>query len=386
MRNTFKEFARLKTEELQYLWDNATIIFDTNILLNLYSYSENTRDGVFDIMNKLKSQLWLPYKVCEEFYTRRISVMHTANTDNNKIISNIEALLSIDKESCLYELLHDNKKLKAIKNDASKILKKNVFSTVNDTIVDNIEKIYEARVGQEPEQSEKESIDKEYQYRIENNIYCPGFKDSGKESNSSGDFHLWKQILKYATQNDKSVIFVTEDGKEDWWWKPQGERIGARYELLKEFLKQTKGQRFYICKFKDFTDGFAKYKRERVDKKIVKEIQDSEKNKQLDSSALAKLLSDVNLANTSAISMFKENTSLKELEKIRETYEKICKPYIDLQKKYNNLFKPYTDCWDKITQATVPLRHFQNFTSKIPNCTDNQLTENLDNTICPVEN
>ena len=73
---------------------------------------------------------------------------------------------------------------------------------------EQIEKIYEARVGQEPEQSEKESIDKEYQYRIENNIYCPGFKDSGKESNSSGDFHLWKQILKYATQNDKSVIFT----------------------------------------------------------------------------------------------------------------------------------------------------------------------------------
>ena len=125
MKNTFREFARLSADELKALWAEAIIVFDTNILLNLYEYSQNTCDVVFEIMENLNNQLWLPYKVGEEFYTKRISKICTHNKSCDRIASLIDELLKIDKESCLYELLHDNQQLKILKSEVEKKSKQN---------------------------------------------------------------------------------------------------------------------------------------------------------------------------------------------------------------------------------------------------------------------
>lgn len=50
--------------------------------LNLYEYSKKTRDEIINIMENLKDQLWLPYKTCEEFYTKRMSVIEKSNNFN----------------------------------------------------------------------------------------------------------------------------------------------------------------------------------------------------------------------------------------------------------------------------------------------------------------
>ena len=272
MKNTFKEFVRPKTEELRNLWNRAVIVLDTNVLLNLYAYSEKTRNEVFKILEKLKKQLWLPYKVCEEFYIKRISIIDKANHSNDKIISDIEDLLKIDEESCLYSLLHENKYLKKLKDEARKILNKNKLDIFHDDIVDKLENIYDKRVGKDFNKEEKNNIEEEYRYKVKNDIYCPGYKDSNKDNNSSGDLILWRQILDHAKKNKVDIIFVTEDEKNDWWWKPRDIRISARYELLKEFIESTDGKSFYMYNFKDFTKDFTKYKNVEIDKDVTDEI------------------------------------------------------------------------------------------------------------------
>lgn len=341
MKNTFREFARLSTDELKALWAEAIIVFDTNILLNLYEYSQNTCDAVFEIMEKLNSQLWLPYKIGEEFYTKRISKIYTHNKSCDKIISSIDELLKIDKESCLYELLHDNQQLKVLKSEVEKKSKQNKLDIYNDPIVNKIEKLYDGRVGQKSTDAEIDEIEKEYRYKTANGIYCPGFKDSDKAKNSSGDFLLWKQMLAYAVKNEKSIIFVTEDKKEDWWWKPQHDCISARYELLKEFIKHTNGKIFYMYKFNDFTKAYAKYKKTKVDKKVTEEIKNTEEEKSATRNILAQVLaekdSEIYTRFCSSNDIWK---GLEEYNKMVNSCENAIKPLRDIQKYYETITAP----------------------------------------------
>lgn len=341
MKNTFKEFARFGTDELKALWTEAIIVFDTNILLNLYEYSQNTCDVVFEIMENLNNQLWLPYKVGEEFYTKRISKICTHNKSCDRITGLIDELLKIDKESCLYELLHDNQQLKILKSEVEKKSKQNKLDMYNDPIVNKIEKLYEGRVGQESTDAEIEEIEKEYRYKTTNGIYCPGFKDSDKAKNSSGDFLLWKQMLAYAVKNEKSIIFVTEDKKEDWWWKPQHDCISARYELLKEFIKCTNGKIFYMYKFNDFTKAYAKYKRMKVDKKVTEEIKNTGEEKSATRNILAQVLaekdSEIYARYGSSNGIWK---GLEEYNKIVNSCENAIKPLRDIQKYYEAITAP----------------------------------------------
>lgn len=48
----------------------------------------------------------------------------------------------------------------------------------------------------------------------------PGYKDSKKDGVSKyGDLIVWAETYEYAASNNKNIIFVTDDVKEDWWEK-----------------------------------------------------------------------------------------------------------------------------------------------------------------------
>ena len=82
----------------------------------------------------------------------------------------------------------------------------------------------------------------------------PGYKDDGKDEATSsgptnyrkyGDLVVWRQIIDRAIEAKKGVIFVNDDKKEDWWLVFRGKTLGARPELICEFLEKT-GQGFYM--------------------------------------------------------------------------------------------------------------------------------------------
>lgn len=64
----------------------------------------------------------------------------------------------------------------------------------------------------------------------------PGFKDKDDSNpNQYGDLVIWKEILNLGAEKKQPVIFVTDDAKEDWWWKHGGETQGPRVELVNEY-------------------------------------------------------------------------------------------------------------------------------------------------------
>jgi len=80
----------LKGNEIDNLFKNATIVFDTSALLDLFYYSNDNINDIFDnIFSKLKPRLWIPQQVKQELKNNQKNV-------NKKIIQFYKDLLEIN--------------------------------------------------------------------------------------------------------------------------------------------------------------------------------------------------------------------------------------------------------------------------------------------------
>ncbi|MEQ8996136.1 MAG: PIN-like domain-containing protein [Coleofasciculus sp. B1-GNL1-01] len=53
MRDLFPGYYQPTPEEFETLWQEAIFSFDANILLNIYRYSAETRERLFEIIERL---------------------------------------------------------------------------------------------------------------------------------------------------------------------------------------------------------------------------------------------------------------------------------------------------------------------------------------------
>ena len=82
----------------------------------------------------------------------------------------------------------------------------------------------------EPSASFIYKLCKEGEYRYKSQT-PPGYKDAKKDGVSKyGDLIVWAETYEYAVLNNKNIIFVTDDVKEDWWEKLDDGRILFRKE------------------------------------------------------------------------------------------------------------------------------------------------------------
>lgn len=87
MKEKLIQFYHPEGDFFKKLWDEALIVPDANILLNLYRYDEKTRTEFLEILDKLKERLWVPHQVALEYQKNRI----------NEIINQREKLYTAKK-------------------------------------------------------------------------------------------------------------------------------------------------------------------------------------------------------------------------------------------------------------------------------------------------
>ncbi len=75
LQDKFPGYYRRTKEELDRIWRDGIIVLDTNVLLNLYRYSERAREELLGVLRRVKDQLWIPYQVAEEFHRDRSIVI-----------------------------------------------------------------------------------------------------------------------------------------------------------------------------------------------------------------------------------------------------------------------------------------------------------------------
>ena len=82
MKDLFPGYYGLSKDEFEELWENYVFILDTNSILNLYRYNEETRTDFIDVLRKIENRLWLPHQVALEFQENRTSII---NEQQNKL-------------------------------------------------------------------------------------------------------------------------------------------------------------------------------------------------------------------------------------------------------------------------------------------------------------
>uniref|UniRef100_UPI00258F9C98 PIN domain-containing protein n=1 Tax=Ruminococcus sp. TaxID=41978 RepID=UPI00258F9C98 len=280
MKNAIKEFLEPTSDEKQRLWENCVFVFDTNVLLNLYRYSAKTRTSLLAAFESFKHRIWIPYQVAFEFMRKRCEVIHETVHRYEQFSKEIEAFTSKATETLRLtpkdEEMNDLKRYLYKWLDSNKERNLLVENTSDDEILDRILLIFDGRVGDKIDDAELSQIKIEGKERFEKSI-PPGYKDDKKkntetdDNNAYGDLIIWKQILKYAKENNVGIVFVTHDQKEDWWNNIKGKTIGPRIELRREFLEETK-QSFHMYSMNSFISEYNRMNDTPIEESAVKEV------------------------------------------------------------------------------------------------------------------
>src|SRR4030043_33013 len=135
MKKIFKEFYPLNDKELKDLWEKCIFIFDANVLLNLYRYSQRTSKQLRKILNndKIKNRIWIPYQFAKEYQTQRLKVINEQKCFYEKLILDIDKLIKNHKR---HSFVNIDSLMKAVKVKIVDKQKKHPEWNIDDSIRD----------------------------------------------------------------------------------------------------------------------------------------------------------------------------------------------------------------------------------------------------------
>lgn len=317
MKELYSGYSKKTEKELKELWNNCLITFDTNVILNLYSYSESTRNAIIQLISKFNSQIFLTHQVGLEYNRNRfeiISNQEKSHLEFLKKLKTIEDNLNSKKTPpFLSEKLYNS--LNKVFNQVEKEVKIHINSFQkmldNDQIFENIDTLFKDKITEKFNDEKIKELVQEGKERYHKKI-PPGYEDDKKpEDKKYGDLIFWKQILEKSKAEKKSIILISDELKEDWFWKlKNGKTIGPRQELIEE-LKLFSGKDFHIYSSESFLDFGQTYLKEKVNNEAIKEIEEIKKSN-LDSS-------NKEIEKTLSKDMIRIHLRLSELDK--ENYE-----------------------------------------------------------------
>jgi len=281
MRSVFVGYFRPTQDEFPELWSNGTFVVDANVLLNLYRYSNATRQELEKALLTIKDRAFIPHQAAKEFLRNRLSVTAGQAGEYSKTINALNSLLTTLSNKDRHPFLPDAElpKLQSYSEELIGILEEQQKSLLNklsdDEILTFVENLFSGKTGLLYDTAKLDEIAIEGEDRYKREV-PPGYKDSKKNSDNDqyrrfGDLIVWNQIIDFSKTNNKSVIFITDDKKEDWWLEQSGRTIGPRSELIEEFYENTK-QKFWMYTVDQFIQESAKVAQTVVSDEVINEI------------------------------------------------------------------------------------------------------------------
>lgn len=287
MRSRFPGYYPPTDEQFAELWKTALVVPDTNILLHLFRYGEQTRAQILNTLTKLQPRVWIPYYVGLEFQKHWREVDERNRGAYADLIPKIEAaqstLKSIFEDYTRHQVIDVVSEQNNIDKFFSEFCARIRKMETNHPSLENAHKIFNQisdligeSVGDKFPDSKLSEIHKEGETRYAKKL-PPGYRDSGKTSNDEkfSDLAIWNSILEKAKSDHVSVIFITDDQKDDWWLSKNGKKIGPRPELIEEFREKTSAS-FYMYNLSRFLEYSSKYLDSNVDPDAIKEVKADE--------------------------------------------------------------------------------------------------------------
>lgn len=284
MKAKFPGYFKPSSFEFEELWKDAIMVFDTSSLLNLYRYSNDTRNHFLRVLDRFKGRLWMPYQTAKELLNNRLTVISLQEKAYQSSITEVDNVRRkfedindhpfIERE-ILGEFLKISDK---VKGELEKSKREYTARINEDDIIEFLVEIFDESVGNPFAREEELEIFTEGKKRYEKFI-PPGYKDASKstdgkvDSNIYGDLIIWKQVMTKAKEEKKPLLFITDDKKEDWWLIHNKKTIGPRPELKQEF-KNTTGCNFHMYTSRQFLKYSMSFLNEDVNENALFEIEE----------------------------------------------------------------------------------------------------------------
>lgn len=269
------EQIKLTDQLSEHLLKDATIVFDTSSIGLLYEMPEVHKKKLMSILEHYQKQIWLPTQVKAEYMRHKDKFLYQPISDNYAVpplfkkdfFVGIKSLIEKHKgepyfhpyldEGVVEDLEKKEKQMETAFNEIKTVItsqyKKRegeIKEIAAKPETDVIYKLFsEVEVGTPFTYTEFLDIvqegDMRYRYSIP-----PGYMDIKEKRVDGvrvfGDLIIWKEILRYAKDKRKPVLFICDDVKEDWYKLFKNEKksekleeIAPREELLREFSDVT---------------------------------------------------------------------------------------------------------------------------------------------------
>lgn len=286
MRNSFFGYYRPTDEEYETLWKNALIVFDANALLNFYRVPPSGREALFKTLEYFADRLWIPHQAGLEFHRNRFEVVRKqkklttdALTKTGALIQDLRNTLNeikIDQHDISFDPSSALEKLATPLEEISGAIRKVKETEINlissDPVRDRLDAIFSNKIGPAPKtQQELNDLCQDVANRYQSKI-PPGWKDAETKKdqsfysdhlhyqNANGDLIFWRQLIEHLkSEGIKNLILVTNENKEDWWWKESGEIVGPLPELMREIKREAGVDLFWMYKTDLFLNTSQKY-------------------------------------------------------------------------------------------------------------------------------
>lgn len=377
MREQFPGYYFPKDEEFAQKFKECVFCFDTNVLLNLYRYTPESRDNLIKVLEAFKDRVWLPHQVGFEYQRRRTDVLLGQIGLSGKLEGILDASIEQLEQLRRSSLFMVNSMIDPIKgeiNDIKKKLQEKKEEKPNlmtgDPVFDAVTELFDGKVGAPYKEEKYKEIYKSGKDRYDAKI-PPGYMDRSNNPNDTdqyGDFVLWSQLLDYAKTEERPIILVTDDAKEDWWREVRGEKLGPRPELISEFIAATGGDKwFYMYS----TEQFLKYSKEHLDAdvqpEVIKEAEGIEKT-DVEQEKFRMAVVDFQEAqdNLAAVEAIAHARALN-IDSVRETLARINIPTETLRKALSQVVYPGEELRRALAQVTLPSEEIRRALSQVVN-------------------
>ncbi|MAP34461.1 MAG: hypothetical protein CME75_01415 [Halomonas sp.] len=97
MKNIFPEYFKDR-DELEEIWENCIFVFDANVIIDLYRYSEDTKKSLMSSLRQFKGRAWITYHATEEYLRNRASVIAEQETHYTTVSKKIDDFVSDFKD------------------------------------------------------------------------------------------------------------------------------------------------------------------------------------------------------------------------------------------------------------------------------------------------
>ncbi|WP_329806297.1 PIN domain-containing protein [Flavobacterium facile] len=338
MKQLFPGYYKKNELEIKKIWENGVIIFDTNVLLNLYRYSDSTRDTILDLVSKFSEQIYLPHQAALEYNRNRYEVIAEQEKAYNEFLGKISQiqkdLQSTNKPPFLSSKVDKdlNSVFEHVSSEVQDSIKKYCEYLKDDPIYNRISELFSERITVPFSIEKLNEIYKEGEERYKLKI-PPGFEDEKTKEGvrKFGDLILWKQIIEKAKELNKDIILITDDSKIDWWWKiKDGRNMGPRQELVEE-IKTEANVDFHMYSSERFLSYGQSFLKEQINQQALEEIQ-AMKKAEMEEMRRIKRFKERNF-------MEKEATTKEEISFLRNKIEDLNKKIFNLNKHSESLFK-----------------------------------------------